>query len=81
MSLRPTSWIQSVTPENLYATAFRAVPLLAFIWFWNSCLKKFHSPGYPLTEYIATKLAESIPSLKNLRPIPGPSGDEVPNYG
>jgi hypothetical protein len=65
----------------LNETAARAAPLAALIWFWNSCAKKFHSPGCPLTEYIATKLAESIPSLKNLRPIPGPSGALVPNSG
>lgn len=35
--------------------------------------KKFQSPGWPSTRYIDTRLAESTPSLKNLRPIPGPS--------
>lgn len=33
--------------------------------------KKFQSPGYPLTLFIATKLPESTPSRKNLSPKPG----------
>jgi hypothetical protein len=36
----------------------------------KSFLKKFHE-SWPSTEYIATRLAESIPSLKNLSPRPG----------
>lgn len=35
--------------------------------------KKFQSPGYPSSRNIDTRLAESMPSLKNLRPIPGPN--------
>ena len=40
------------------------------MWLEKSFLKKFHD-SCPSTEYMATRLAESIPSLKNLRPIPG----------
>ena len=36
----------------------------------KSFLKKFHE-SWPFTEYMATKLAESIPSLRNLSPMPG----------
>ena len=40
------------------------------MWLEKSFLKKFHD-SCPSTEYMATRFAESIPSLKNLRPIPG----------
>ena len=40
------------------------------MWLVKLFLKKFHE-SWPLTEYMATRLAESTPSLRNLRPIPG----------
>ena len=40
------------------------------IWLEKSFLKKFHD-SCPPTANIATRFAESIPSLKNLRPMPG----------
>lgn len=63
-----------VADENFSATAVSAAPEAAGIWLLKSFEKKFQSSGYPLTENIATKFAESIPSLRNLRPIPGASG-------
>ena len=40
------------------------------MWLEKSFLKKFQD-SCPSTEYMATRLAESTPSLRNLRPIPG----------
>lgn len=39
-------------------------------WLVKSCSKKLND-SYPYNEYIAIKLADLIPSLKNLRAIPG----------
>jgi hypothetical protein len=44
------------------------------IWFTKSFEKKFQSSGYPSTLNIATKLEESMPSLRNFKPIPGARG-------
>ena len=40
------------------------------MWLEKSFLKKFQD-SCPSTEDMATRLAESTPSLRNLRPIPG----------
>ena len=60
--------------ENFSATAVRAAPDAAGIWVEKFIEKKFQSLSYPLTEFIETKFVESIPSLRNLSPIPGVSG-------
>lgn len=44
------------------------------MWVEKSFEKKFQSLSYPFTEFMDTKLAESIPFLKNLSPIPGVRG-------
>jgi hypothetical protein len=48
------------------------------MWFDQSFSKGFQL-GYPSTPNIATKLAEGIPSLKNLRPIPGTKLPSAPS--
>jgi len=75
-SERPTDWIQGVSVENLIATASKAAPVAVAMWLEKSFSKKFQSPGVPFTPYIATRSAESTPSLKNLRPSPGARGYE-----
>ena len=70
----PTSWIYGVAVENFYATAVSAVPDAAGICVLKSSEKKFQSFSCPLTLFIETKLAESIASLKNFKPIPGVRG-------
>jgi len=68
-SLRPTYWTQGVAVENFLAKGKRAAPALG-MWLEKSFLKKFQL-SYPSTPNMATKLAESMPSRKNLSPIPG----------
>lgn len=63
-----------VAVANFSATAVRAAPDAAGIWVLKSSEKKFQSSCWPLTLFIETKFAESIPSLKNFKPIPGVSG-------
>ena len=53
----------------------------AVIWLKKVLEKKFQSFGCPATLHMETRLAESIPSLKNLRPIPGASGDLLSAVG
>lgn len=62
--------------ENLSAKASNAAPFAAPICVVKSFEKKFQSSGWPKTLNIETRFAESIPSLKNFRPIPGANGYE-----
>ncbi len=56
----------------MVATGINDFVVTVGIWFVKSFLKKLNE-SWPSTEYIATRDAESIPSLKNLRPKPGAS--------
>jgi hypothetical protein len=56
--------------ENFLERAARALPVAGEIWLENLLAKKFQL-GYPLTEYIATRLADGTLSLKNFKPSPG----------
>lgn len=72
---RPTSWMNFVSVENFLAKSLVAVCVDAPIWVKKFYEKKFQSPaGLPLTLHMATRLAESTLSLKNLRPRPGARG-------
>ena len=63
-----------VAVENFHAPVSQTIPSGAEIWLKNSFEKKFQSPGYPAVLFMETKLAESIPSLRNLTAIPGIKG-------
>ena len=75
MSESPTYWTRSVASENLRARGTRSRPAGA-MWVVKSFRKKFQE-SCPLTENMATRLAESIPSLRNFNPMPG----AVPGLG
>jgi len=67
---RPTVWTYGVAVANLAAKSSREADVAGPMWLEKSLAKKFHD-GWPLTLYIETRLADYIPSLRNLRPIPG----------
>lgn len=63
---------------NLASTSLSTGPYALFIFVVKLFAKKFQL-FYPFTEYIATKLAEGIPSLKNLSPNPGAKLSTAPS--
>lgn len=67
---KPTYLTIGVAVANFLATAFNVNPSASGINVEKLFAKKFQL-FYPFTEYIATKFADGVPSLKNLRPNPG----------
>ena len=65
----PTCWMLGVAVANLTATGAAENPGLG-MWLAKSFLKKFQDSCPPI-EYMATRLAESLPSLRSLSPMPG----------
>jgi len=62
--------MKSVAEENFFPSAFVAILIDGPMWVVKSSAKKLKS-GDPSTLNMATRLAESIPFLKNFKPKPG----------